>query len=399
MGFASGAISFKRFFVDGQAPQRVEESLIEQLAARAMGADSLRTADKTEIGWTTGEHLLDTKFDFAKNSVADGLHFALRIDTNKPPGDLVRSYQRMAEQAMLEASGREMLSKAERREAREQALARADREARSGAHRRMKAVPVFWDLSHGQVLLGSAAAGVVDHFVLLFKETFDLSVVPASSGEMAARWAALAGEARAFDDCRPVHLVTPPEGADTQADIIPIRGAASKDFLGTEWLSWLLYTTHVESPEINTQLGQSVTVLFEKALQLECAFKISGSLAVTADAPTRLPETPVALAGGKRPVRAGLQIAAGGEVCSLRLRPDAMNFSGVQVAPPEDVASPRELFADRMEKVRGLVEAVEALYTAFLRRRLSGKWQGALGAMRTWIASGHAVPAEVRAAS
>ena len=39
----------------------------------------------------------------------------MRIDTNKPPGDLVRSYQKQAEEAMLEASGREFLSKSERK--------------------------------------------------------------------------------------------------------------------------------------------------------------------------------------------------------------------------------------------------------------------------------------------
>jgi hypothetical protein len=398
MGFASGAIGFKRFFVDGDVPQRVDEEMIETLAKKAMGADHIRASDKTEIGWITGQHILDTKFDFAKNAVADGLCFAMRIDTNKPPADLVRGYQKQAEAALLEASGREFLSKAERREAREKALARADSEARSGVFRRMKSVPVFWDIAKGQLFLGSAASSVADQFMLLFRETFDLSTVPASSGEMAARWSGLAGEVRAYDDCKPCHLVTPPEGAEIE-EVIPLRGSASKDFLGTEWLSWLMYVAHAESPEINTQLGRSVTVIFEKTLQLECAFKISGNIAVQADSPTRLPETPVALAGGKRPVRAGLQVAAGGELFGLTIRGDAMNFSAVQLQAPPDVSNPRELFEDRMDKLRTLVDSVGELYTAFLRRRLSTKWQGTLNAMRAWIASGQGAPAEVRAAS
>ena len=166
MGFASGSITFKRFFVSGSAYKRVDDALLEKLAARAIGADSVQTADRTEIGWTTGQHILDTDFDFAANAVADGRYFALRIDTDKAPNELVRSYQKLSEDAMLEASGREFLSKPERREAREQALARADAEARSGAFKRMKQVPVFWDLQRNQVYLGASSPTVVDHFYL-----------------------------------------------------------------------------------------------------------------------------------------------------------------------------------------------------------------------------------------
>ena len=107
----------------------------------------------------------------------------------------------------------------------------------------------------------------------------------------------------------------------------------------------------------------------------------------------------MALAGGKRPVRAGLQIAAGGELFSLTIRGDAMNFSAFRCQAPPDVSNPRELFEDRMEKLRTSSMPCDELYTAFLRRRLSTKWQTTLNAMRAWIASGQATPAEVRAAS
>ncbi len=399
MAFASGSITFKRFFINGPGQPRVDEPLLEQLAARAIGADSVRTADKTEIGWTSGEHILDTRFDFGKNAIADGLYMALRIDTNKPPGDLVHSYKRINEQAMLEASGRDFLSKAERREAREQALSRADKEARSGTFRRMKEVPVFWDLKRKEAWLGAAGSAVVDHFALLFRETFDRSVVAASAGEMAARWSALAGESRTFDDCEPALFINPPDGAETRTDVLPINEGRSRDFLGTEWLTWLWYASHVESPEITTQIGQSITVLFEKSLQLECAFKMTGNVSIQAEGPTRSREAVVALAGGKRPVRAGLQLAAHGEPFGLSLRADGMNYSSVQLPPPEDVSGPRVVFEERIAKVRDLIDAVGELYIAFLKRRLSNRWPQTLSAMRNWISSGEAVPAEISAAS
>jgi hypothetical protein len=391
MGFASGSVSFKRFFVDGQGEAQVDQSLLDKLSSKAMGADSIRTADQTELGWTTGEHILDVEFDFEKNAVADGLHFALRVDTNKPPGDLVRSYQRMNEQTMLEASGREFLSKAQRKEAREQALSKAEAEARSGMFKRMKQVPAFWDLKRNEVYFCGSSNQVVDQFMLLFRQTFDRNLTPATAGEMAARWSAGAGQARAFDECQPAHFVQPPEGADIENPSEGLGEARERDFLGTEWLTWLWYAAHVESPELAGRQGQPITVLFEKSLQLECAYKISGSLGVKADGPTRLPEAMVGLAGGKRPVKGGLQLAVHGDVFSLGIRGDVMNFSGVKLPPPEDAATPRMVFEDRIDHLRDLIDAVNDLYVVFLKRRLSGKWNNTLNAMRNWIASGRQV--------
>lgn len=386
MGFAGGSVTFKRFFVQGKAPQRVDEDRLEQLSARAMGRDSIQTADHTEVGWTTGDHILDTSFNFAKNALGDGLAFAMRVDSNKPPADLVRSYQRQNEQSLLEASGREFLSKSERRQAREEALSRADSEARSGAFRKMKQVPVFWDLKRNEVYLGATGNSVAEPFMTLFRMTFNSMLVPVSSGELAGRWAAQTGEARAFDDCKPAYFVQPPDGAASGDDYE--NEARGKDFLGTEWLIWLWYTSQVENAQVTTQLGRSVTVLFEKAMQLECAFGISGKLAVQADDPTHLPESTVALAEGKRPVRVGLRVAAAGETFGLNLRGDCLHYSGVQLPAPEDAASPRAVFEDRIDKLRDLIQACDDLYTAFIRKRLSSRWPQTLNAMRTWAAAG-----------
>jgi len=404
MGFASGTVTFKRFTVQGQLLDNADEGLLEKLAAHAINADALQTMDQTFYGWTTGEHILDTRFDLAKNFVADGLHFALRIDTNKPPADLVRSYQAMHEQAILEAAGKDFLSKVERREARRQAIDQADAEARAGAFRRMKQVPVFWDLKRGEVYLGSAASTTVEHFMTLFDATFERSLMPLGSGELAARWANRSGAVSAFDDCEPAHFVNPPEGGEAREEqIANLNEAGSRDFLGSEWLMWLWYASHVETPDVANARGQSVTVLFEKTLQLECAFRMSGSMALSAESPTRLPEAQVALVGGKRPVRAGLQVAVGGNVFGVAIRGDAMNFSGIKLPPPEDPKNPQAIFEERIEYIRDLIDGMDALYAAYLKRRLSPrKWPTTLNAMRNWIATGNSVrlaPAEMTVAS
>ncbi len=386
MAFDSGSISFKRFYVSGQSPKQVDQALLDQLAGKAIGADSIQTADHSAIGWGTGEHILDSEFDFAKNAVADGAHFALRIDTNKPPSELVRSYQKINEQAMLQATGRDFLSKAQRREAREQALSRLDSEAKSGTFRRMKQIPVFWDLTRNELYFASAGNAAMESLMLLFRETFDCGIVAASAGEIAGRWAAANGENRLFEDCRPAHFITPPEGAGEPAAGRSDEGRTN-DFLGTEWLTWLWYATQVESPTVTTAKAGAVTVLFEKMLQMQCAFKLTGSASINSDSPTRLPEALVALAGGKLPVRTAMQIEAQGNAFGFAVRGDAMTFSGVQLPPPEDANTAGAVFEDRMGKLRDFIDAAEGLYIAFLKRRLSSKWPQTLSSIRAWIAS------------
>jgi hypothetical protein len=388
MAFAGGSVTVKRFYVAGSPIRQPGEELLEQLARHAIGRDCIQTGDYAEIGWVSGDHILDTRFDFAKNAVADGLHFALRIDTNRPPTDLVRSYQRESEQAMLEASGRDFLSRAERREAREQAKARADAEARGGAFRRMKQIPVFWDCERGQAYLGAAGSAVADAFMLLFHRTFDRALTPAGSGEAAARWASEAGESRAFDDCHLSHFVTPPDMGDTETPASKLDAARSRDYLGTEFLTWLWYTSHVESPSIATPAGQTITVLFEKGLQMTCAFGLTGTTTISADGPTHLAEATVSLAEGKLPVRAGLQVAVQGDVFSLAVRGDVMHYSGIVLPPVEDADSGRAVFEERIGHLRDLLDAMDGLYAAFLRRRLSSRWPQTLNVIRNWIASG-----------
>jgi hypothetical protein len=287
---------------------------------------------------------------------------------------------------MLEASGREFLSKHERKEAREQALARADKEAQAGQFRRSKAVPVFWDLKRNEVYLGGTGGTLADQFMLLFRESFDRSLAPATSGELASRWALKAGEGRAYDDCTPAHFINPPEGAADAS--MHSTESGSRDFLGTEFLTWLWYTADVGSSEIATPQGHSIAVLLAKSLQLQCAFRMNGSVTVQADAPADQAEASVALAAGKLPVRAGIQLAVHGDAFTFSLRPDVMHLGAIQLPEPEDASGPRVVFEDRMEHLRDLIEAVDTLYVAFLKKRLSSKWTTTLHAVRKWVAAG-----------
>jgi hypothetical protein len=69
-------------------------------------------------------------FDLAKNVVNDTLHFALRVDTQKLSGDLLRAYARAELQALAAENPSGRPSARQKKEARGTARARLEAEAK-----------------------------------------------------------------------------------------------------------------------------------------------------------------------------------------------------------------------------------------------------------------------------
>ncbi|MFQ3593758.1 MAG: hypothetical protein SNJ82_11325, partial [Gemmataceae bacterium] len=126
MSFLSARVSFARFRVSGDTPGSFGLDELNQLADHAIGKQRLAASDGVEIGWTAGEHLLDTDFDLTKNVINDTLQFALRVDTLKLPSDLLRAYAAIDLRALAEKNPSGRPSARQRREARESARQRLE---------------------------------------------------------------------------------------------------------------------------------------------------------------------------------------------------------------------------------------------------------------------------------
>src|SRR5438045_7164494 len=129
MGFFSGRVSFVRHRVHGRSIRQFGPEHLERLADHAIGKQRLASADGVEVGWTAGDHILDTRFDLAKNIVNDTLQFALRVDAQKIPGDLLRAYTQVELEGLAAANPSGIASARQRREARANAKERLEQEA------------------------------------------------------------------------------------------------------------------------------------------------------------------------------------------------------------------------------------------------------------------------------
>src|SRR5687768_17754094 len=119
MGFASGSLSFRRFAVVGKSPAVPDQDLLDKLAAQALRPGEFGVPEEVEYGWSGGRHVLDANFGFEHNVFADALHFAMRVDTNKVPGDLKKAYQMMEEEAVAATNPSGFISKEQKKSVKE----------------------------------------------------------------------------------------------------------------------------------------------------------------------------------------------------------------------------------------------------------------------------------------
>jgi len=378
MGFAAGAITFRRFFICGEHPRTIGDEWLESIRGHAFGRQGEAASDGVETGWIVPAHLFDVDFSSLDRIEVDRFVFlGMRLDRTSVPGPVLRSYRVMEEQAILAASGRDQLSRSDRSMAREAAALRAEQEARDGAFRRITAHPVAIDLQDGVVYLGSLGAGVSDKFMALFEETFLASVVPAGIDEVAHRFAERAGMESAFNDSRPEYLAEPPvEGFDES-------GIHDRAFLGREFLTWLWHRVETDEGMFDLDSGASTAVTMHKLMQLDCPYGLAGKDTFRADAPGRLAEARLALRLGKMPTKLALIMADRSEETSLVLDGATWTISGMVPAKgdPDDDAS---ILAGRFSAMRDAARTIDLLFETFLRIRLGSAWPKELADMIAW---------------
>jgi hypothetical protein len=382
MGFLNGRVTFVRYRVGGEGPLPFGEEHIEAVERHAIGKNGAGDSpDGIDAGWAGGDHVLDVNFGLEKNVIEDALHLALRIDTDKVPGDLLKAYTRIELDARAQLNPSGHPTKAQRQEAKEAARVRAEAEAADGRFRRRKHFPILWDGRSNILYVGTASLSVLDRLLPLFRETFDRNLEPIGAGSLAAEQAAERGVTRPIEEFPPASFL----GEDAAlAAFAWSADATNPDYWGNEFLVWLWHTLKNDGDTIRLADGSEAAVMLTKTLTLDCPRGETGRDSLTDAGPTRLPEAFRALQAGKLPRRAGLRIVRQGQEYELTLQAETLAVSGLAL-PKIEGASGRELHVGRVEALRHLVETLDLLYDAYGRKRTGDDWTGELGRIRNWL--------------
>jgi len=383
MGFLNGRITYVRFRVSGASPLPFGDEILEQAQLHAIGRHgSADPTDGVTVGWAGGDHVLDMTFDYAKNFINDALHLAMRVDTDKIPGSLLKAYTKIETDARAQLNPSGFPTKAQRQEAKEAAKIRAEAEAADGRFRRMTHFPVLWDGQTNILYAGMTSLSAIERLRGLFRETFDRTLEPITAGSLAYSQAEVHGQERSVEDFGPVGFVG--EGGAYSTVAWADSDASSRDFWGNEFLIWLWHTLQTDGDTIALPDGSEATVMMAKTLTLDCPLGETGRDHLTNEGPTKLPEAFRAIQAGKLPRKAGLILVRHGFQYELTLQAETLAVSGASLPKPEGV-SRDEAKPARIDGLRHLVESLDLLYDAYGRCRTGPDWNGELGRIRRWL--------------
>ena len=389
MPFASGSVSFRRFLVMGKSPKSIDQDVLDQLAEHALKERDLGVPEEEEYGWSGGRHVLDGNFSFEQNVFGDALHFGLRIDTNKVPGELKKAYTIMEEDAVAATNPSGFISKNQRRDVKEIVRGKLEEDLRSGRFRRSKLIPILWDLPTSTVYC-SASGASLEKLMELFERTFDLTLHPLTAGSLAMKTLEPKGRRRDYEDLKPTRFVYGPEG-ESQYPEYPwvAKGPEPKDFTGNEFLLWLWHEAEARNGTIKTGGGEGgageLTLMFDRSLDLDCAYGQTGKDTLRGDGPTRMPEARDAIRTGKLPRKAGIILEQAGNQYSFTFNPETFGCNSTKLPDVEEAETPRVLFEERVTLLRDLCGALDALFATFLKQRASSAWEGQTNNLRRWI--------------
>jgi hypothetical protein len=380
MGFFSGRVTFVRFRVKASSPGMFDPEHLERLAAHAIGKQRTASSDGVEAGWIAGDHILDTRFDLAKNIVNDTLHFALRVDTNKLPSDLLRAYAQIELQALAKNNPSGIPSARQKREARDSARERLEEEAKDGRFLKRKAYSILWDAPSNELLVGTTSATALDRLHTLFEHTFGVGFEPLSAGTQAFRLAEVRQQTRGVDDAKPAPFLP----GTSPSELAWLPDETSRDFLGNEYLLWLWFMLDGDNDTITLTDKSKAALLLSRTLVLECPRGVTGKETIASDGPTRLPEARRAIQSGKLPRKVGLTLVRHDQQYELTLSAESLAVSGARL-PATEADDERGCLEERVTQLRHLLETLDLLYDTFAERRASAAWTKELGKMQKWL--------------
>jgi hypothetical protein len=380
MGFLSGRLTFGRYKLNKRGPKQFGPDQLDKVAAHAIGRARIQSGDGIEIGWTAGDHILDTRFHLAKNIINDTLQFALRVDQQKIPTDLLRAYTQVELEGLMKGNRSGLPSARQKREARDAARDRLEQEAADGRYLKRKAYPLLWDSLTHELLIGSTAASAIDHAHTLFQQTFGTSFEPTGAGRRAHLLAEPRQQTRGIDDAAPATFVP---GVSPSA-LAWLPDEASRDFLGNEFLLWLWFTLDADSDTIKLSDGSEVAVMLARSLTLECPRGQTGKETISSDGPTRLPEARRAIQSGKLPRKAGFTLVRHDRQYEFSLQGETLAVSGLKLPTP-DADDEHARLAEHVDLLRHFLETLDLLYDVFAKVRAGDGWARELARLQKWL--------------
>ena len=175
MGILKGALSVRRYRVDGEVPEGWRDRYFEALNEHAF-REPLSATHKEEIfGWVQAHNLLDAEFsDLNRWLYNHYALFSMRVDKKVLPARLFAAHFQKRQETWCKQMGRERCPPGVREEMKET----LELEMLKTTLPRVQVHECAWNINSGWVLFHNDSDVVNDRFRKLFLATFQLRLAP-----------------------------------------------------------------------------------------------------------------------------------------------------------------------------------------------------------------------------
>ncbi len=184
MGILSSSVSITQYQVEGTIEEPIIENVAKGLKKFTVEDIDNESSDKA-IGWTCFNNPFNTNFDECPFIIGTQFVFSMRIDKKSIPTKIVQKHYALEMKKRLENSGREFLSKNEKKEIKDHVL--------NVLNLRIPATPniydLIWDYESAKLWFFSNLKGANEELETLFSRSFKLKLIrlfPYSMGMLTA---------------------------------------------------------------------------------------------------------------------------------------------------------------------------------------------------------------------
>ncbi len=359
MGFESGNISLRMFYVPGGFPG----NYLERFAQHA--PPPIETLGRETIsGWVSGRHLLDRAITEDNAMVAGYLRLTLMKAERKIPPALLRAECKMEELAELQASGLAYL----KRDAKAAIKKAITERLLPKMPPTLTGIDMAYD-AHTDILYAAATSEKqVDALTIAIRQTTGVSPVPLTPASAAAHRRGVLAR-----DLAPTSFS--PECED----------AFVSDSLGQDFLTWMWFMSEMRGGSVTLDNGT-----FAGMIEGPLTFVLEGQGAhetvLRKGSPVLSSEAKSALLAGKKLRRARLVLARGEEIWSTNLDAEEFVLRGLKL-PAVESADPVGRFHDRMMLLDTFREALLGWLECFLEERINPDvWSETRADIHRWVA-------------
>ncbi len=359
MGFESGSISFRAFYM----PSSLPEDAVERFARLA--APSMEFLTEGEVhGWVTGRHLLDRNITEDSAIYAGYLRLTLMQAERKIPESLFRAECMIEELAHMSAMGLEFVPRKIKTEIKKQVRDRMLPDMPPV----LKGMPMVYDENEGLLYAGCMSDKQYDAFVLNFKEATGILPIP-----IVPKTAALKLREVNTDDIGVVSF-----SPDCDRDEV-------NDSVGQDFLTWLWFLSEARGGLVTFEhLGQ-FAVMVDGPLTFTMEGDGAHETVLRNGSPLLSAEAKTSLMSGKKLKRAKLVLARGEEMWSVTLDADDFGFRSLKL-PEGEKLDPVSTFQQRIMAISLFIKVFLYLYDLFLKERAErDTWAKAQSEIHDWV--------------